>query len=315
LKDLIQSALGGDINAIARLLSISESGSGESHRLHEALFPHGGKAHIIGITGPAGAGKSTLIGQLAACFAPVSGKVAVIACDPSSPASGGALLGDRIRMRSLEADARVFVRSLASRHSRAGLPLAAFRAADIFDACGFERIIVETVGTGQNQLDIMEAAHTIIAVSSPGLGDEIQAMKSGLLEVAHIHAIAKSDLDGAEKTLLDIKNAVRLRRQGGDTDDGWTAPVLPIDSLSGDGLEALQQAIQAHEDFLHRGDHLADRCRWMFRARIYREAAEQLERSFAGAPEGSVCDCIETVMLRQATPAQAARKILGKLEF
>ncbi len=315
MKDLVRAALDGDTSAVARLLSISESGSAESLELHEALFPLGGKARIIGITGPAGAGKSTLIGRLAVMLAPASGKTAVIACDPSSPASGGALLGDRIRMQALEAEARVFIRSLATRHSGGGLPLAAFRAADLFDACGFETIIVETVGTGQNQLDIMQAAHTIVAVSSPGLGDEIQAMKSGLLEVAHIHAVTKSDLAGAEKTLHDIRNAVHLRRGEDDGPGYWAAPVLPVSGLSGEGVDALRSALQAHQEFLGQQDHMEQRCRQMLQARIRREAAEQLERSLAAAPGERTNDVMEAVLQRRATPAHAARAMLGKLGF
>ena len=152
MKDRIRSALDGDLSAIARLLTQAETTGHGANEAHEAIFPHTGKAHIIGITGPAGAGKSTLISKLAASLASGNQKIAIVACDPSSPVSGGALLGDRIRMHDLVANEQIFVRSVATRDSTGGLPLAAFRAADVFDACGYDCVIIETVGTGQNQI-------------------------------------------------------------------------------------------------------------------------------------------------------------------
>jgi len=311
VKALLQAALDGDTTAIARLLSLSETASADAQTIQKVLFPRTGHAHIICITGPAGAGKSTLISKLATCLAPTTtGKVAIIACDPSSPVSGGALLGDRIRMHELGSDKRCFIRSLASRESRGSLPLAVFRAADIFDACGYGSIIIETLGSGQNQLDAMQAAHTIIALSAPGLGDEIQAMKSGLLEVAHIHAITKNDLTGAKRTLLDIKNALHLRQKDSAGGDPWSAPVLAVNGLSGEGVDDLQQTIQAHFNFLQHGNRFEQRCRQMLRARIYREAVAYLELSFSSTPEQLIADTIEAAVARKLTPAEAARDIL-----
>jgi LAO/AO transport system kinase len=315
LKDRIRAALDGDMTAIARLLTLVETAGSVANETHEAIFPHTGKAHIIGITGPAGAGKSTLISKLAASLARgdqtrCDQKVAIIACDPSSPVSGGALLGDRIRMHDLVANEQIFVRSIATRDSTGGLPLAAFRAADVFDACGYERIIIETVGTGQNQTDIMQAAHTVISVSAPGLGDDIQAMKSGLLELADIHAVTKSDLAGAAKALMDIENAVHMRLKDHDGSDAWIPAVLPLNGLNGDGIADLHKAIQTHFKHLQDTGNMQQRCQRMFRERIYREAVNVLAQSFRSAPDKRLADRIDQVMQRELTPAQAAREIL-----
>ena len=310
LNERIRAALNGDLTAISRLLTLTEMTGSAADEVHETVFPHTGKAHIIGITGPGGAGKSTLISKLALSLTPDGQKVAIIACDPSSPVSGGALLGDRIRMHDLVGNEQVFVRSVATRDSSGGLPLTAFRAADIFDACGFEHIIIETVGTGQNQVDIMQAAHTVIAVSAPGLGDDIQAMKSGLLELADIHAITKSDLAGAAKALLDMEIAVHMRLKNNAGDNTWSPAVLPLNGLNGDGIEDLHKAIQDHYQYLRDSGNLQKRCQRMFKERIYREAVSMLAHSFRSSPGEQLEDKIEQVMQRTLTPAEAARKLL-----
>jgi LAO/AO transport system kinase len=317
LKNLVQAALEGHVPAIARLITMAENNSENALAVQKKVFPHSGKAHLVGITGPAGAGKSTLIAKLAAILAASGQKVAVVACDPSSPISGGALLGDRIRMHDLVVNKNVFIRSIATGSSVGGVPLAAFRAADILDACGFNTVIIETVGTGQNQVDIMQAAHTIIAVSAPGLGDDIQAMKSGLLEIADIHAITKNDLAGASKTLMDIANAVHMRQRSVKHDDvaeAWTPLVLSISGLSGEGVIELQQAIKAHYSFLQQADHMHSRCRQMFRQRIYSEAINILSKSLSEMPIERISESLEQIIKRELTPAQVAKKVLVLLK-
>jgi LAO/AO transport system kinase len=314
LNKLIRSALGGDVTAIARLITLTEAAGETALKVQNEIFPRAGRAHLLGITGPAGAGKSTLISKLAAQLAAPGRKVAVIACDPSSPNTGGALLGDRIRMNDLVHDERIFIRSIATRGSTGGLPLAAFSAADILDASGFGTVIIETVGTGQNQVDIMQAAHTIIAISTPGLGDDIQAMKSGLLEVADIHVVNKSDLHGARKTLTDIENAVRMRQKHATRDDGqggWAPAVLPVNSLAGEGLDELQQAVEAHYRFLQDGDNMQQRCRRMFRERVYREAVDILAQSFKATPDERLSRLIDQMLRRETTPTRAAQEMLN----
>lgn len=313
MKNQVQAALDGEIAAIARLITLTESDGETAQDVQQEIFPHTGRAHLIGITGPAGAGKSTLISQLAECLAANGQKVGVVACDPSSPKTGGALLGDRIRMHKLIHDENVFIRSIATGSSMGALPLAAFRATDILDACGFNTVIIETVGTGQNQLDIMQAAHTIIAVSAPGLGDDIQAMKSGLLEIADIHAITKSDLSGASKTLMEIENAVHMRLKNVGSENDWVPLVLPVNGLNGDGVARLLDAIKAHNDFLLEGDHMRQRCQHMFQQRIYREAIDILSQSFKGMQDKRLNANTEQVIKRELTPTQAARAALKLL--
>jgi len=313
---LIPSALKGDINAIARLISLSEAGGETALQVQDEIFQHTGKAHLLGITGPAGAGKSTLIGKLAGALAAAGKKVGVLACDPSSPRSGGALLGDRIRMSNLTHEPRVFIRSIATRGSSGGLPLAAFRAADILDACGFDIVIIETVGTGQNQLDIMQAAHSIIVVSAPGLGDGIQAMKSGLLEVADIHIISKIDLEGSSRTLEDIKTAVHMRLPVANPSEEqatWSPPVLPLNSLSGEGMDALIRTISEHYHYLENSGNMQQCCQHIFQQRIYREAIEILSQSFREKPDEESAARLDQVIQRKITPTRAAQESLRKL--
>jgi LAO/AO transport system kinase len=247
-------------------------------------------------------------------------KIAVVACDPSSPNTGGALLGDRIRMGDLgstsEGGARVFIRSVATRDSNGGLPLAAFRATDILDAAGYDTVIIETVGTGQNQVDIMQAAHTIIALSAPGLGDEIQAMKSGLLEVADIHVITKSDITGAGATLTEIRNALHMRQEReadrGSGELSWIPEVLAVNGLTGKGVDGLHDAIERHHNFLKDGRNMQQRCQRMFRERVFREAISVLAQSFRDAPGDQMTARINEVVSREKTPSQAAIDILAK---
>ncbi len=317
VEKLVQAALEGNVPAIARLITLAETNPETALAIQQGVFPHTGKAHLVGITGPAGAGKSTLIAKLAAILASSGQKVAVVACDPSSPISGGALLGDRIRMHDLIFNKNVFIRSIATGSSVGGVPLAAFRAADILDACGFNTVIIETVGTGQNQVDIMQAAHTIIAVSAPGLGDDIQAMKSGLLEIADIHAITKSDLAGASKTLMDITHAVHMRQRNVKHDDVvevWTPLVLPVSGLSSDGIVELQKAMQAHYSFLQNADNMQRRCRHMYQQRIYREAIDILSKSFLEMPIERISESSEQITKRELTPTQAAQEALNLLK-
>jgi len=316
LETLVQTALEGNIASIARLITLVETTGEKAQDVQKEIFPHTGYAHLVGITGPAGAGKSTLISKLAAKLASCGQKVAIVACDPSSPNTGGALLGDRIRMHELTHDDNIFVRSIATGSSIGGLPLAAFRATDILDACGFNTVIIETVGTGQNQTDIMQAAHTIIAVSAPGLGDDIQAMKSGLMEIADIHAITKSDLTGAGKTLMEIKNAVRMRQKNNkqhDSKDQWQAMVHTVNGLSGEGINDLHGAIQAHFSYLQTDDNMRMCQRHMYQQRIYREAIDILSQSFRTIPDKQLSENLERLINHEISPTQAAWEAIGKL--
>jgi len=207
---LAPRVLEGDTRAIARLLTRAESGIDEARATLDAMFAHAGRAHVVGITGVPGSGKSTLVAKLAAAVRRSGRKVAIVAIDPSSPFSGGAILGDRIRMSELGGDPGVFVRSMATRGALGGLAAGALEAVDVLDAAGFDMVVIETVGVGQDEVEVARAAHTTVVVSAPGLGDDIQAIKAGILEIADIHAVSKSDRPDANRTIADLKMMLML---------------------------------------------------------------------------------------------------------
>ena len=197
--------LAGNRRALARTISLVEDGGPEAHALLAALYPHTGRGHVIGITGAPGTGKSTLVNTLAKAYREQGRTVGIIAVDPTSPFSGGALLGDRVRIRDLAGDPGVFIRSMATRGSLGGLARATADVIAVLDAAGFDRILVETVGVGQAEVDIAGAAHTTIVVEAPGLGDEVQAIKAGVLEIADLFAVNKADREGADHTVMALQ--------------------------------------------------------------------------------------------------------------
>lgn len=203
--DLVAQLLAGNRRALARTISQVENEGPEAHALLAALYPHTGRSHVIGVTGAPGTGKSTLVNALAKAYRAAGRTVGVIAVDPTSPFSGGALLGDRVRMRDLAGDPGVFIRSMATRGSLGGLARATADVISVLDAAGFDRILVETVGVGQAEIDIASAAHTTIVVEAPGLGDEVQAIKAGILEIADLFAVNKADRDGADHTVMALQ--------------------------------------------------------------------------------------------------------------
>ncbi len=224
--DLVPGVLAGETRAIARLLTRAEAGDDEGRPALEAIFRHAGRAHVVGITGVPGSGKSTLVAKLVGQMRRMGRRVGVVAIDPSSPFSGGAILGDRIRMGEICGDPGVFVRSMATRGALGGLARGTLDAVDILDAAGYGIVIIETVGVGQDEVDVARAAHTTVVVSTPGLGDDIQAIKAGILEIADIHVVAKSDRPDADRTIADLKAMLAIgprSRRSGD----WQSPVLP----------------------------------------------------------------------------------------
>ena len=223
--DLVPGVLAGEIRAIARLLTRAEAGDDECRPALEAIFRHAGRAHVVGITGVPGSGKSTLVAKLAAEIRRTGRRVGIVAIDPSSPFSGGAILGDRIRMGDVAGDPGVYVRSMATRGSLGGLAHGTLDAVDILDAAGYDIVIIETVGVGQDEVEVVRAAHTTVVVSAPGLGDDIQAIKAGILEIADIHVVSKSDRPGADRTLADLKSMLAMGPSSARSGD-WQVPVL-----------------------------------------------------------------------------------------
>jgi LAO/AO transport system kinase len=239
----------GDRRALATLITRIEQEDPEAREILNALHGRTGRALKVGITGAPGTGKSTLVAALAGFFrcGEVPRTVGIIAVDPTSPFSGGAILGDRIRMRDLAGDAGVFIRSMASRGHLGGLSRATHSAVRALEAAGFEIILIETVGVGQDEVEIARQAPTVVVVENPGLGDDIQALKAGILEIADILVVNKADLPGADSTVESLCAMLDL---GGAESDGWRPPVLKTTARTGEGVEALADAIRRHHDYL-----------------------------------------------------------------
>ncbi len=252
-QSVVDRLLAGDKPALARLVSWAENGDPRFREAAAAFYPKLGKAWRVGVTGPPGAGKSTLVNALAKHERESNRTVAILAVDPSSPFTGGALLGDRIRMEERTLDPGVYIRSMASRGSHGGLARAAVDACDVMDAAGYDDVLVETVGVGQAEYDVVAAADTVLVVLCPGAGDGVQAMKAGLLEVADVLVVNKSDLPGADRLLVDLEEAVHIRTYGRGTGDAqleWIPPVVSTGAATGDGIPALAKAIEAHKAHL-----------------------------------------------------------------
>jgi LAO/AO transport system kinase len=255
---LAEKAAAGDRLSIARLLTMIESATSEGLDALDELYPRSGKAHIIGITGPSGSGKSTLVNRLALALAGESSterKVAIIAVDPTSPFSGGALLGDRVRMRDLADRPDIFIRSMATRGALGGLARATCETALLMDAVGFQYVLIETVGAGQSEVDIARLAHTTVVIEAPGLGDDVQAGKAGILEIADILVVNKSDKTGADAAahslavMLEIGEDLRKETEKADTGH-WKTPIVMTSALNGEGVSALADAIREHHAYL-----------------------------------------------------------------
>lgn len=269
--DQVDTLLQGDRLALARTLTQIENDTPGSRRVLDELFRHAGNAHVIGVTGPTGSGKSTLVNRLALAFRhPTDGvkpaRVAILAVDPTSPFSGGAVLGDRVRMRDLSGDPGIFIRSAATRGMLGGLSMSAAEMVTAMDAAGFDVIIVETVGVGQSELEIARLAHTVLLVENPGFGDDIQAIKAGILEIASIIAINKADRPGIDQTELALRSALELNQDvippghhAGDPApieepsqkiSGWQVPLVRTIATTGDGIEPLVKVLREHLDYL-----------------------------------------------------------------
>lgn len=252
--------------SLGRAISLVMAGGPEAEALVARLQERTGRARLVGITGPPGVGKSTLVEALARRERQAGRTVAVLAVDPTSPYSGGALLGDRIRMQSLYTDPGVFIRSMATRGARGGLAAAAHDAVDVLDAAGFDLVIVETVGVGQAEVDVVRAVDTVAVVVIPGMGDDVQAEKAGLLEIADVFVLNKSDREGADRTLRDLQSMLSVAgeaRGAGEPGepDAWTVPVVETVASRGDGIAELARALDEHRRHLDASGELARRRR------------------------------------------------------
>jgi len=304
-----EEVLSGNRRAAARLLSYLEDRDPRGHAAYRALYRKSGRAHILGVTGPPGAGKSTLVSGLIATYRARGTRVAVVAVDPTSPFTGGAILGDRVRMLDHSLDEGVVIRSMASRGSMGGIAPATYQAAVVYDAMGFDLVIIETVGTGQLETDIIRAAHTVVVVTQPGTGDEVQVAKAGLFEIADIFVVNKADREGADAIRREIESMLAL----GSFDGGWRPPVLMAVATEGKGLEEIASKADAHRAHLtasgmHRAGEVA-------RARhvILQELTEGVRERGRLALDGPLQSLVEKVARRKLDAASAARALALRL--
>ena len=307
--ELVEAALEGKIRAIARLLTRVENGGEEVMEALGAIYPHTGKAHIIGITGVPGSGKSTLMALLARQILLSGRRAGIVAVDPTSPFSGGAILGDRIRMNEYGDDPGIFIRSMATRGMLGGLARTTLDCVDILDAAGYDAVLIETVGVGQDEIDVVRAAHTTVVVSAPGLGDDIQAIKAGVLEIADVHVVSKCDRADSNRTIADLKNMLRMSI----APTSWQQPVVATSAASGAGVDQLLEKIDAHLGFLKKSGELCRRQQQIAEQRLLQAAEELLRGQFQQQRQDCVKDLVEGLMAREMHPHQAAKKLIDNL--
>ena len=327
---LAEQLLSGNRLALTRLLTQVENDTTEGRAALTKLFPHTGKAHLIGVTGAPGTGKSSLVNQLALHFRKQADRrVAIVAVDPSSPFTGGAVLGDRVRMRDLAGDPNVFIRSMASRGSLGGLAQATAGLVQVFDAAGFDTILIETVGAGQSEVDVARLAHTTLVVEAPGLGDDIQAIKAGILEIADILVVNKADRPGVESTLKALKNALELAHpvrhvfqhhgkveivEAPDVPDynSWIPPIQQTVAIEGKGIPELVDEIVRHVEHLRESGDWAARERSRLGSELDAMLQEMLIRRFRkSVSESQYEEVLEKVFQRDLAPWEAVNLLLN----
>jgi len=304
--DLLARARAGDKRSIARLVSVVENDEPGAAEAMRALYPETGRAQIVGLTGPPGGGKSTLVNRLAGTYRERASRVAIVAVDPSSPFTGGAILGDRIRMRERFLDEGIFIRSMASRGHAGGLARATARVVNVLDALGTDVVIVETVGVGQEEVDVIRVVDTVCLVTVPGLGDDIQAIKAGVLEIADVLVVNKADRPGADETARDLAQMLSLAK-----DRPWKTPIVRTSAQSGDGLPQLVDAIDKHRAWSRGSGEYLERRRAAARSEVEALLQEALLRELAGrVGESRLDSAVARVAERSLDPYAAVEELL-----
>lgn len=334
-KALIEGVLNGRRLDIARAITHVENEQDDAIQLLSTLYPHTGNAHIIGVTGAPGTGKSTLVTILTKQYREAGLTVAILAIDPTSPFTGGALLGDRVRMRMLSGDQGVFIRSMATRGSLGGLSKTSGDVVTVLDAAGFDRIIVETVGVGQAEIDVASTAHTTLVIEAPGMGDEVQAIKAGILEIADILVVNKANRPGVDQTVralqmvLALDSGVTVTQQvrhhgqllavespasSNESQEPWNVQILKTVSTTGEGIDELRRQIDRHSTWLTESSERATREKMHIRKTIETIVQAELNRHIqASIPDGGLDAEIEEVRQRQTDPYQVALSLLDNL--
>ncbi len=309
-REWVEAVRAGKPRAIARAISVVERGGGEAREIIASLFRFSGNAHIIGVTGAPGTGKSTLVNQMAKLFRRRGTRVGIIAVDPTSPFSGGALLGDRLRMQDLAGDEGVFIRSMATRGALGGLAAATADVVKILDAAGFGIILVETVGAGQSEVDIAKNAHTTVVVDAPGMGDDIQAIKAGILEIADVLVVNKADRDDAGATVAALEMNLNLKPKA---ENDWRPPVLKTIATTGEGIASVVDWIGKHRAYLESHQLLQARERARLRSELELVLQRELMARVLHGVNGAKMDAlVERVAARELDVYQAASTVLGE---
>jgi LAO/AO transport system kinase len=333
---LADDVLSGNRRALARLITGIENDAASAAEALAALFSHTGRAHLVGVTGAPGTGKSSLVNHMALALRRQGRSVAICAVDPTSPFSGGAILGDRIRMRDLAGDPGVFIRSMATRGSLGGLARATADVVRAMDAAGFDVVLIETVGAGQSEVDIARHAQTVLVVEAPGMGDDVQAIKAGILEIADVLVVNKSDDPRAQNTIKALRAMLDLGQPGANhravmhhgrlmevstpeteesiSGSGWSVPIVSTNALTGDGVGELVEAVQAHGAYLHESGEMQRREQARIAAELERDLRDALLARLLGRVSPDQLDrLIERIVARELAPQAAVEYLLSAL--
>ncbi|HLI89555.1 MAG TPA: methylmalonyl Co-A mutase-associated GTPase MeaB [Ktedonobacteraceae bacterium] len=312
MQNIVERLLNGDRRALARMVTLIENDTPLARKWLAELHQHAGHAHIVGVTGAPGAGKSTLVTRLVRELRNRGRKVGVVAVDPTSPFSGGALLGDRIRMMELAGDPNVFIRSMASRGSLGGLASSTRDVVRAMDAAGYDPIIIETVGTGQAEVEVMRTAQTVLVVVAPGMGDDVQAIKAGIMEIADIFVVSKMDKPGANQTVAELAMLLSLdpnRRKA-----SWRIPILKTSAIKEQGIPELADAIQRHREYLIESGMLEQRAQRQVRSELQTLIVQAVQNALRSAVDEEEWNrLVEDITKRERDPYSVARELEARI--